>query len=649
MFISKSKGGNVWKQILFSIICSVTFLSCDNELHMLFPEGPAGMSAYEVWVKEVLAGNIDWPEDRTDVNNFFLYLKGEDGKDGNDGKSAYELWKEEVARGLDNPHNPGHEWPKDQTDMNDFWYYLSGADGENGVTPNIGDNGNWWINGEDTGVPAQGKDGNDGNDGQPGTNGQSAYELWVEEVKAGRVYKNGELWPTNMTTVADFWEFLRGEDGKDGQDGQDGQDGATIVLGAPNVIIQYYGDPELKEYVDWEDGSVTYKIYDSNGKVAQKGTVVKGIPNSTSEYTTDAEGFITVPKEDLPKDKAYENIKVDVKISGEADFKNSANNTIVPAKMQVRLVVNESKTPTCGAFGEGVNLGKPCVNVWFKVQRKKLNTEGKGEWEGILAELGNTRRTVDIYEYANGTTNPTTTSTTNEIELSPGENNANYNNCKVQIKRKFIYTNLEGLNKTSVETSDDYWGEYKTGGFRYASIGIKGCYGENLMLQGYIKILPAQFAPTIKTLNRTSDIICGTGSSYIVALKGTLDVDNINEDIYLDEKYVQSGTEGSLPVYSPQKADIPSDKGVYQIRISWYTGGTNKTETAYVYRDGAFTTEDTNVTSKFILDGVSTESNFYEVNFGGLNLKEGKLYYYRSGQYVTSTGDNPIEVTKVQN
>ena len=316
----------MWKQILFSIICSVTFLSCDNELHMLFPEGPAGMSAYEVWVKEVLAGNIDWPEDRTDVNNFFLYLKGEDGKNGNDGKSAYELWKEEVARGLDNPHNPGHEWPKDQTDMNDFWYYLSGADGENGVTPNIGDNGNWWINGEDTGIPAQGKDGqdgqdgempditiglngnwwingedtgvpaqgkdgqdgNDGNDGQPGANGQSAYELWVEEVEAGRVYKNGELWPTNMTSVADFWEFLRGEDGKDGQDGQDG---ATIMLGSPNVIIQYYGDPELKEYVDWADGSVTYKVYDKTGKVVSGGTKVKGIPESDSEYTTDADGI----------------------------------------------------------------------------------------------------------------------------------------------------------------------------------------------------------------------------------------------------------------------------------------------------------------------------------------------------------------------
>ena len=110
----------------------------------------------------------------------------------------------------------------------------------------IGENGNWYINGEDTGVPAQGKDGNNGDDGQPGANGQSAYELWVEEVKAGRVYKNGELWPTTRTTVADFWEFLRGNDGADGEPGQDGQDGATIVLGAPNVIIQYYGDPDLK-------------------------------------------------------------------------------------------------------------------------------------------------------------------------------------------------------------------------------------------------------------------------------------------------------------------------------------------------------------------------------------------------------------------
>ena len=638
MFISKSKGGNVWKQILFSIICSVTFLSCDNELHMLFPEGPAGMSAYEVWVKEVLAGNIDWPEDRTDVNNFFLYLKGEDGKDGNDGKSAYELWKEEVARGLDNPHNPGHEWPKDQTDMNDFWYYLSGADGENGVTPNIGENGNWWIgnvdtgipaqgkdgqdgqdgempditiglngnwwiNGEDTGVPAQGKDGqdgNDGNDGQPGANGQSAYELWVEEVEAGRVYKNGELWPTNMTSVADFWEFLRGEDGKDGQDGQDGQDGATIMLGSPNVIIQYYGDPELKEYVDWADGSVTYKVYDKTGKVVSGGTKVKGIPESDSEYTTDADGFITVPAKDLPADKAYMNIQVEVKTNGASDFEQSANNTIVPARMQVRLVINDAKIPTVGLFGTGEDQAKPCVNVWFKVQRKKLDTTGKGEWEGIPAELGNTQKTVDIYEYRNGIDKaPESVATRTQIEVADDETGHNYNNCRVQIKRKFIYTDLKYLDKAKVAESDDYWGPYSTGNFRYARIGIEGCYGENIMLQSYIKLLPAQFTPTISEITRGELYGDGStgGTDDLVNLTGNLDVSKVKKELFLADAYKKASQGvGGLDVYEPVVGEIDKVGEIFKINFSSSTTSTNIIQSK-VKIDGAFTARAVNYQS----------------------------------------------------
>lgn len=106
----------------------------------------------------------------------------------------------------------------------------------------------------------------------------------------------------------------------------------------------------------------------------------------------DDEGFITVPKGDLPKDKAYENIAVEVKIDGEADFKSSATNTIVPAKMQVRLVINEEKTPTVGLFGTGEDQAKPCVNLWFKVQRKKLNTSGSGSGKAFPQLLATRRR-----------------------------------------------------------------------------------------------------------------------------------------------------------------------------------------------------------------------------------------------------------------
>ena len=735
------------KHFLLSIFCSVIFLSCDNELHMLFPEGPAGMSAYEVWVEEVLAGNIDWPEDRTDVNNFFLYLKGEDGKNGANGKSAYELWLEEVARGLDNPHNPGHEWPKDQTDLNDFWYYLSGADGENGVTPNIGENGNWWINGvdtgvpakgqdgedgedgvtphigsngnwwignvdtgvpakgqdgedgatpeigsngnwwidgvdtgipaqgkdgqdgqdgempnitigsngnwyingEDTGVPAQGKDGqdgNDGNDGQPGANGQSAYELWVEEVKAGRVYKNGELWPTTRTTVADFWEFLRGEDGKDGQDGQDGQDGATIISGAPNVIIQYYGDPDLGEYVNWADGSVTYKVYDKTGKVVSGGTKVKGIPESDSEYTTDADGFITVPAKDLPADKAYMNIQVEVKTNGASDFEQSANNTIVPARMQVRLVINDAKIPTVGLFGTGEDQAKPCVNVWFKVQRKKLDTTGKGEWKGIPAELGNTQKTVDIYEYRNGIDKaPESVATRTQIEVADDGTGHNYNNCRVQIKRKFIYTDYKYLDKKKVEADQDYWGAYNTGESRYARIGIKGCYGENIMLQSYIKLLPAQFTPTISEMTRGN--FYGDGDEQdLVKLDGKLDVTKVKRELFLANNYKKaSKQEGGLDVYEPTQGDIEGAGEIFKINFSSSAGSTNIIQSK-VKIDGTFSARAVYIHSTVDLTN-NQMANFYNLTLGNTAASSNKFYLRINGTYVTpptEAGKEGIEI-----
>lgn len=36
---------------------------------------------------------------------------------------------------------------------------VPGEDGENGLTPYVGENGNWWIGGSDTGIPATGPEG----------------------------------------------------------------------------------------------------------------------------------------------------------------------------------------------------------------------------------------------------------------------------------------------------------------------------------------------------------------------------------------------------------------------------------------------------------------------------------------------------------
>ena len=77
-----------------------------------------------------------------------------------------------------------------------------GKDGTDGLTPTIGENGNWWIGDTDTGVKAAAADGRDGADGKDGVDG-----------------KDG----------------ANGKDGIDGKDGVDGKDGTDGAQGAPGL------------------------------------------------------------------------------------------------------------------------------------------------------------------------------------------------------------------------------------------------------------------------------------------------------------------------------------------------------------------------------------------------------------------------------
>lgn len=79
-------------------------------------------------------------------------LKGADGRDGADGKDGIN--------------------GKDGVDGKDGADGLNGADGKDGNTPFIGENGNWWIDTNDTGVKAEGKDGSAGEKGDTGEKGE---------------------------------------------------------------------------------------------------------------------------------------------------------------------------------------------------------------------------------------------------------------------------------------------------------------------------------------------------------------------------------------------------------------------------------------------------------------------------------------------
>lgn len=83
----------------------------------------------------VNGGNIEWKASDSDSWSVLISLDLLKGQDGNDG--------------------------------------VDGSNGEDGKTPYIGENGNWWIGDQDTGVKANAKDGEDG---------ESIYDLYVKYV-----------------------------------------------------------------------------------------------------------------------------------------------------------------------------------------------------------------------------------------------------------------------------------------------------------------------------------------------------------------------------------------------------------------------------------------------------------------------------------
>lgn len=188
---------------IVSLLLMFMYMFSCTDVDITMPKGPKGdkgdrgLSAYEIWKEEVIAGRIIWSKDEVQINDFFRYLKGKDGKDGKDGL---------------NPHigDNGNWWIGDK----DTGVPAKGKDGKDGKTPYVGNNGNWWIGDKDTGVPAMGKD------------GKSAYEVWKDYIASGDVddpHNPGKKWDPKKNTERDFWEFLAGKTGKDGKDGKDGK------------------------------------------------------------------------------------------------------------------------------------------------------------------------------------------------------------------------------------------------------------------------------------------------------------------------------------------------------------------------------------------------------------------------------------------
>ncbi len=203
---------NHLKMVGSIVIMALLLLGCENNLEILLPQGPKGeqgekgdkgdpgMSAFELWLE------VNGKEPGTPIEDFFNSLKGKDGVDG-----AVPIIGE------------NGNWFIDGVDTG---IPARGRDGIDGVTPLIGENGNWYIGDVDTGVPARGVD---GADGISGVDGKSAYELWKEAVdrdemtnKDGSDYTGGNTWEDfliwlqggDVSVLHRYWITLPGNEGK---------------------------------------------------------------------------------------------------------------------------------------------------------------------------------------------------------------------------------------------------------------------------------------------------------------------------------------------------------------------------------------------------------------------------------------------------
>lgn len=136
--------------------------------------------------------------------------------------------------------------------------------GKDGITPTIGDNGNWYLGETDTGKPSRGAKGDKGN---PGAAGHSPVVTATKSGKTTTISVDGAA----IATVEDGAD---GAPGKDGSPGPKGDPGAAGTPGSDGVT------PHIGDNGNWYIGST------DTGKPSRGATGAQGTPGAPgADYT----------------------------------------------------------------------------------------------------------------------------------------------------------------------------------------------------------------------------------------------------------------------------------------------------------------------------------------------------------------------------
>ena len=206
-------------------ICA-SLTSCNNEYK--------NQESYKIYQKAVEEGEFTGT-----YQEWLDSIKGEKGDTGEDGRSVTSITLTSSEGNIDTytiTYSDGTTSIFKVTNGQDGKQGIQGEKGEDGHTPSItiGGNGNWFIDGVDSGVKAQG---DKGEQGEPGKDGRSITSISLtdsnENIDTYTItYSDGT---TSTFKVTNGQDGKQGEQGIQGIQGEKGEDGHTPVIGiGPN-------------------------------------------------------------------------------------------------------------------------------------------------------------------------------------------------------------------------------------------------------------------------------------------------------------------------------------------------------------------------------------------------------------------------------
>ena len=588
-------------------------------------DGKDGKSAFDQWKDMIADGSVDnphnpgskWPAGNNTVQDFWYFLTGATGESGQTphigDNGHWFVGNEDTGiaaqgeAGKDGANGKDAVPPTVTIGANDHWFVngvdtgkkATGTDGKDGVSPTItiggngnwfvdgtdtgkkavgadgkspevaiGENGNWYINGTDTGKPSFGKDGKDGTNGTNGTNGangtngKSAYELWKEYIASGEVdnpHKPDQKWPADRNKQTDFWDFLTGRSSV-----------IEIQVGKYNVIPDYWNS-QLREYVIPTDGSVLFTVYDKTGKKVAAGVQVSGLPGvgATETFTTDDNGQFKVAWDKLPDNQPLSHRTGSVTVTVGGVQETSANNTLVPNRVNVRATVSMVYLSNASS---DINATRYAY-VSFKYERQI-----DGEWSDYPNSLNSSMMRAAKIKDIN--------QPVNEENLDKSKNSTyTYGSTYIDIRRPLVLTPTEKANVAKNDTvqrllSDEWDGnDFYAGLYFGDGSGSYNDYGQTVYLQDKIHIPEIYPTPGFKEGAVFLEIKQG-----VTTLWGEIDTDQL-PDFYKTYAYpsgqdrftkdpdtgIWKFPEGKLPA-----SDLAKNRAVF-IQMRTFVNGTGGT------------------------------------------------------------------------